>query len=82
MDNNKYILKINEIIEKLEDNHKIKKIENVDQDFYSDLKFDSLSLVELIMYCEHEFSITFNDDEIHFLKKVNELIKLIEKYKK
>ena len=50
-----------------------------------DLKFngiDSLTLVSLIVTIEDEFQISFTDDDLNpeNLKKISDIVKLVEKY--
>lgn len=75
-----YIKRINKQIKNLEDNHDIREIKNVEQNFYTDLNFNSLSLVELMMECEFEFNIQFQDEDLLGVTKVIDLIKKIQKY--
>lgn len=75
-----YIKRINKQIKNLEDNHDIREIKNLEQNFYTDLNFNSLSLVELMMECEFEFKIQFQDEDLLGVTKVIDLIKKIQKY--
>lgn len=47
-----------------------------------DLGIDSLDAVELSMALEEEFDIKIPDDELPDLKKVSDIVKLIDKLKK
>lgn len=72
---------------------KIKKISEEQLDFQNldiqknslfneDLGFDSLDSVEMIMFCEEEFGITIDDDEINNIKTVDDAIKFLIEVKK
>ena len=53
------------------------KITSLDEGLYSDLKLDSLAVVEIIMLCEHQFGVFFESEEIQQVKTVNDLITAI-----
>lgn len=46
---------------------------------WSDFAFDSLDVVELIMYAESEFSIQISDDDVEKLDTINALVEYIFK---
>jgi len=81
MTKEEYIKQINLLIETLEENHNIKKAKSVTDNFYTDLKFDSLGLVELLMQAEFHFGIEVPDEVLMNILTVNDLINVIEKYK-
>ena len=81
MTKEEYIKQINLLIETLEENHNIKKAKSVTDNFYTDLKFDSLGLVELLMQAEFRFGIEVPDEVMLNILTVNDLINVIEKYK-
>jgi acyl carrier protein len=82
MKEEEYIVEINKLIDTLEERHTISFISNIDETFRDDLFFDSLSLVELAMDCEHRFSVKMTDEEIASIKTVKDLIRIIEENKK
>jgi acyl carrier protein len=78
--NDEFIKELNGIIENMEDRHIVKRITSINDNFYGDLAFDSLSLVELIFDCEHYYNIDVKDEEIEKISTVGELINLLKKY--
>ena len=55
---------------------------NLDADLVKDLGADSLDVVEIVIRLEKEFGFEFSDDELNGLKKVGDLVTVIEKRKK
>lgn len=78
--NDEFIKELNRIIENMEDRHTVKRITSINDNFYKDLDFDSLSLVELIFDCEHYYNINVKDEVIERISTVGELINLLKKY--
>ena len=48
-------------------------------DLIRDLGADSLDIVEIVMSLENEYGFEFSDDELNGLKKVGDLVAVIEK---
>ena len=55
---------------------------SLNSDLVRDLGADSLDVVEIVMMLEKEFGIEFTDNELNNLKKVGDLVTVIEKRKK
>lgn len=55
---------------------------SLNSDLVRDLGADSLDIVEIVMMIEEEFDIQFTDDELNNLKKVGDLVTVVEKRKK
>lgn len=51
---------------------------HLEQDLYKELKADSLSVVEIVMACEEEFQIMFEDEDAQKINTVNDLINIIQ----
>jgi len=51
-------------------------------DLIKDLGADSLDIVEIVMSLENKYNISFSDDELNKIKKVSDIITVIEKRKK
>ena len=68
--------KINNI---LRDNFGLYNPINPKDDLRTDLNFDSMEQVELIMLIEKEFNIEITDNEAEFLVKVEDLYNIVEK---
>lgn len=51
-------------------------------DLVNDLGADSLDVVEIVMSIEKEFNLTISDEELEKIKKVSNLITIIEKERK
>ncbi len=49
-----------------------------ESDLFDDLGLDSLEVMDLVVTVEDEFKITFEDSEVKELRKVNEVLSLIE----
>ncbi len=49
--------------------------------FIEDLGADSIDLVELIMFCEDEFKIELDVEDYEHVKKIKDMIELVEKKK-
>ncbi len=60
-----------------------KNIEEINEnmDFIEDLGADSIDLVELIMFCEDEFKIELDVDEYEGVKRIKDIVVLVEKKK-
>ncbi len=60
-----------------------KNVEEINEsmNFIEDLGADSIDLVELIMFCEDEFKIELDVSEYESVKRIKDLIDLIEKKK-
>ena len=54
-------------------------VNSINDGLYDELGLDSLAVVELVMLCEHEFKIIFDDDEIKLLKTVQDVVDVIER---
>ena len=52
-----------------------------DQNLFSDLMFDSLEYIELIMDLEEAFNIEINDEDVEVIETVKDVYALIEKCK-
>ena len=44
----------------------------------NDLGINSLELADLVIYCEDEFGIEFNEDDIHKLITINDVVEYLE----
>ena len=55
---------------------------NLNSNLVQDLGADSLDVVEIVMMLEKEFGFEFTDNELNSLKKVGDLVTVIEKRKK
>ena len=54
---------------------------NENMNFIEDLGADSIDLVELIMFCEDEFKIELDVEDYEHVKRIKDMIKLVEKKK-
>lgn len=48
-------------------------------DFIVDLKADSLDIVQMLIAMENEFGVEFDDDEMHNIKSVGDVVRYLEK---
>ena len=55
---------------------------SLNSDLVRDLGADSLDVVEIVIELEKEFGIEFTDNELNNLKKVGDLVTVVEKRKK
>ena len=53
-----------------------------ESDFITDLKADSLDIVQMLIAMENEVGIEFDDQEMQKIKTVNDVVGFIEKHKK
>lgn len=53
-----------------------------EESFQEDLGCDSLDMVDLIMECEKQFSISIPDDDVDKLRTVQDLIDYVEEHAK
>ena len=56
--------------------------DSLNSDLVRNLGADSLDVVEIVIELEKEFGIEFTDNELNNLKKVGDLVTVIEKRKK
>ena len=47
--------------------------------FIEDLKADSLDIVQMLIAMENEFGVEFDDDEMHSIKSVGDVVRYLEK---
>lgn len=53
-----------------------------DSEFIKDLGADSLDFVEIVVMIEEKYGLNITDDELNSLKKVSDVVNLVEKRKK
>ena len=53
---------------------------NEDMDFFDDLNADSLDSIELVLEIEKRIDIELTDEDIDSIRKVKDLIRLVEDY--
>ena len=78
MSDKQIIATLNRLIKQLDEHDRLGEIEDTNQGFYSDLGFNSLSLVELCFLCEEEYNITIDDDDVNDFRQVKDLVNTIK----
>ena len=53
----------------------------MDAELSADLGINSIELADLVMLCEEKFDITFDDDDIHTLLTVGDVVQYLEAHK-
>lgn len=78
MNEERYVKELNELIPPLKHQHGVEYISNANQNFYADLGFDSLSIMELALSCEDKYKIKMEDKIIIKIEFVKDLINIID----
>ncbi|MDK2785589.1 acyl carrier protein [Thermotoga neapolitana DSM 4359] len=57
-----------------------KNLETIDEDVsFGELGFDSLDVIDLVMFFEDEFAIRIEDEELESLRRVKDLIDIVSR---